>query len=95
MNSGRMQKLAGINEGTAFKNGKFRLQRWHGSTVSSGNWCESSDVSKIEEIAAKMYDTLNKLVETMDDLPEDDETPQTVWDVYREARKVIEKVKSL
>ena len=65
MEKKRMQKLAGINEGTAFKNGRFKLQRWdvgqynyHGAPSSGGNWCESNDVRKLEDLADQMYDAI-------------------------------------
>ena len=62
MDKTRMQKLAGLNEGTVFKNGKFELQRYHGSTVSSGNWCQSKEVAELESVAREMFAIINSIM---------------------------------
>lgn len=73
MNSGRMKKLAGINEGNTFKNGKFTLDRFdvsptfHGDIADElspdGEWCAADDVAKLEAIAAEMYGIVNHLAD--------------------------------
>ena len=64
MNKNRMQKLAGINEATLFKNGKFKLDRYEveyggGEIDRLGNWCLDKDVKKLEQIASELYDALS------------------------------------
>ena len=69
MEKKRMQKLAGINEGTLYKNGKFKLDRWevgqynyHGAPDPYGKWCEAKDVAELEAIANEMYDALDDII---------------------------------
>lgn len=72
MNKNRIQQLAGIREGTGFKNGKFTLDRFsvysdYGNPVDNhesddGDWCNSDDVAKLEEIANEMYDALDDII---------------------------------
>ena len=73
MEKNRMQKLAGIKEGTAFKNGKFKLDRFdvwdyrrHADIMKDvtpdGDFCDSIQVSKLEAIANEMYDALDDII---------------------------------
>ena len=100
MDKNRIQKLAGIREGTGFKNGKFTLERFsvysdYGNPVDNyesddGDWCNSDDVAKIEKIANEMYDILNELVQ---DYYVHSDVDLKI--VAQEAREVIKKAKSL
>lgn len=73
MEKNRMKKLAGINEGTAFKNGKFELPRFDVWATSfgdiadelspDGEWCAADEVAKLEAIAAEMYGIVNHLAD--------------------------------
>ena len=93
MDKTRMQKLADLNEGTVFKNGKFELQRYHGSTVSSGNWCQSKEVAELEQLASEMYGILNDLADIVHGA---DQMIVAKADVLQKAaRDVIKKAKSL
>jgi hypothetical protein len=90
MDKNRMQKLAGIKEGTSFKDGKFKLDRfdvwqsqsnnqdsWTSSSMTKnpalddeimkevdpdGDFCDSIQVSKLEELANEMYDALDDII---------------------------------
>lgn len=72
MEKNRMQKLAGIKEGTAFNNGKFKLDRfdvWQTlddeimkEVNPDGDFCDSIQVSKLEAIANEMYDALDDII---------------------------------
>ena len=63
MEKKRIQKLAGINEGTNFFNGEFQLERFNDDhdEASDGNWCYDGDVTKLEELANEMYAYIRKL----------------------------------
>lgn len=96
MEKNRMQKLDGIKEGTIFKNGKFKLDRWevgqynyHGAPDPYGKWCEAQDVAKLEELAAELLFVVEMAEENYYDGLGDEQS------VAQAARKVIEKVKSL
>lgn len=105
MNSGRMKKLAGINEGTAFKNGKFKLDRfdaWATRVSPDGEWCAADDVAKLEAIAAKMYGIVNHLADIFygDNArsfgsPASETIRHQAEELAKEARDVIKKAKSL
>ena len=99
MEKNRMQKLAGINEGTIFKNGKFEIPRWDTDYREGepfyempkyGEWCKYNDVEKLEEIAAQLLEVLEMAEEDYYDGLGDEQS-----DFRRAARKVIEKAKSL
>ena len=72
MEKNRLKQLAGLREGTAFKNGKFTLERFdfwfdnfgHEQTDDNpkGNWCKAGDVAKLEELANEMYDALDDII---------------------------------
>lgn len=97
MEKNRMQKLAGIKEGTLFNNGKFKLDRFdiesgdYGRVQDdpSGEWCKADDVAKLEELAAQLLYVVEMAEENYYDGLGDEQS------VAKAARKVIEKVKSL
>ncbi len=99
MEKNRMQKLAGLNEGTGFKNGKFKLDRFNvfqnnigtqkSSVSNTGDWCNSKDVAKLEAIANEMYDILNQLDQDLAS------GGFGLKSIRRDARAVFDKVKSL
>lgn len=72
MNKERIKKLAGINEGTAFRNGKFKLDRYKvgedamfgglGDLHPNGDWCDADDVAGLEDIAAEIYAALDDII---------------------------------
>ena len=106
MNRGRMKKLAGINEGTAFKNGKFKLDRFDAWATRvgdpSGEWCAADDVAKLEAIAAKMYGIVNHLAGIFygDNArsfgsPASETIRYQAEELAKQARDVIKKAKSL
>lgn len=92
-----MKKLAGINEGTAFKNGKFTLDRFDVWTTSfgdiadelspDGEWCNSDDVKKLEELAAELLAVVQMTIATS--------APNNLGGIAKKARDVIKKAKSL
>ena len=66
MDKKRIKKLAGINEGTAFQNGKFNLDRYEveyggGDIDPLGNWCLDKDVQELEALASEMYNILKEV----------------------------------
>ena len=73
MDKNRMQKLAGINEGTIFKNGEFKLNRHHRYQLRAdregdmyfdeeGEYCYADEVAKLEELANEMYGIINSIM---------------------------------
>ena len=107
MDKKRIKKLAGINEGTAFKNGKFKLDRYDaeyggGEIDPLGNWCLDKDVEKLEAIAAKMYGIVNHLADIFygDNArsfgsPASETIRHQAEELAKQARDVIKKAKSL
>ena len=97
MEKKRMQKLAGINEGTGFKNGKFKLQRYSYADYSkgeeyepdpqNGNVCIDEDVAKLEELAAELLQVVQMTISTS--------AASNLGGIGEKARKVIKKAKSL
>jgi len=88
----RIQKLAGINEETAFKNGKFKLDRFdigdYGRVQDdpNGEWCDSIQVSKLEELAAEMLEVVQMTISTS--------ASSNLGGIGERARAVIKKAKS-
>ena len=99
MDKNRMQKLAGIREGTLFKNGKFKLERfdvWQTSddeimkeVSPDGDFCDSNQVSKLEELVAELMEVVEMAEENYYDEDGDEQS------VARAARAIIKKAKSL
>lgn len=72
MDKERAKKLAGINEGRAFRNGDFKLDRYKvfsekpdGFKLDKsgfyGDWCATEDVAKLEELAGVMYNLIERV----------------------------------
>ena len=95
MDKTRMQKLAGLNEGTVFKNGKFELDRWHGSTVSSGNWCQSKEVAELEQLASEMYGIINSIMSGLEKADRNYTPFKLTQANIRDMKSLLKKVNSL
>jgi len=93
MEKKRMQKLAGINEGTFFKNGKFKLNRCSANREGDmyfdedGEYCYADEVAKLEELASEMLEVVQMTIASS--------APNNLGGIAKAARAVIKKAKSL
>lgn len=105
MNSGRMKKLAGINEGNTFKNGKFTLDRFdvsptfHGDITDElspdGEWCAADDVAELESVAREMFGIINSIMSGLEKADRNYTPFKLTQANIRDMKSLLKKVKSL
>lgn len=104
MNNERMKKLAGLNEGTAFKNGKFKLDRYKvGEDVMfggyeknpNGDWCDADDVAGLEDIAGEMYSIIQRVIEGLERADRNYRPFNLTREIERDMKRALKKAQTL
>lgn len=95
MNSGRMKKLAGINEEYTAFNDYFEIDRYDlpedsikrsylNTPIRNGNWCKYEDVAELESVAREMLEIVQMTIATS--------APNNLGGIIKAARKVLAKI---